>query len=471
VKTFLKTITIAFALGALALVPTATVAAQGSKSSTFILVGEQESLPNGLAKRVAALGGAITYALPEIGIAIASSSDTGFTTNAAAIRGLESVTGDVTFGGEPDDAAVSFENPPFSGDNDRFYDMQWALDAIDVPEAWSAGARGEGARVAVLDSGIDTDHPDLIEKLNLGLSTSFIPGLGVAAPTSGPSSFSGPPHHGTWTAGIIAAADNGVGTIGVAPEAELVAIRVCPNTGGCPGSAMLAGIVYAANVDADVLNMSIAGWLPRHGGYDSSGNYISARDASAFIVAMTRAFAYAHREGTLSVLAAGNQGSDLDADQERFHLAQLPNTLAVAATGPRYWAVDPSTNLDRHACYSNYGQSVVDLAAPGGYIDPCTFPPPMPWTFCTVVITLPCWAFDTVVGPTVNGWSLNFGTSASAPHVAGVAALVIGANGGQMSPDALAAILTGTADDLGQPGADPIYGQGRINAARAVEAE
>jgi subtilisin family serine protease len=72
-------------------------------------------------------------------------------------------------------------------------------------------------------------------------------------------------------------------------------------------------------------------------------------------------------------------------------------------------------------------------------------------SFCTVVITLPCFAFDTVVGPTINGWSVNFGTSAATPHVAGVAALVIGAHGGQMNPDAVEAILRASADDLGKP--------------------
>jgi subtilisin family serine protease len=75
-----------------------------------------------------------------------------------------------------------------------------------------------------------------------------------------------------------------------------------------------------------------------------------------------------------------------------------------------------------------------------------------------------------VVGPTVDGWSLDFGTSMAAPHVAGVAALLIGANGGQMNPDAVEAVLRASADDLGKPGVDDFYGNGRVNAARAVGA-
>jgi subtilisin family serine protease len=459
-------------VGALALVAPAGVAGGSGAGSpaTYILVAETDELPAGLARRVASLGGSIEYSLPAIGVAVATSGDVAFPSRAASIAGLESIIGDVSFAIDTGDATLAFDNPPTSTDDDRFYNMQWALDAIDAPEAWSAGARGDGVRVAVLDSGIDVDHPDLAPNLNVGLSTSFIPGLGVAAPPVGPPSFSAAPHHGTWTAGIIAAADNGLGTIGVAPEAELVAVRVCLDNGRCPGSAMLAGIVYAADADADVLNMSIQSSLPRHGGYDASGNYVSARQVAEFIVAMTRAFSYAHRLGTLSVVAAGNKGSDLDADADTFTLGQLPNTIAVAATGPRGWALDPSTNLDRHACYSNYGRSVIDLAAPGGYLDPCVFPPPLPWSLCTVVVTLPCWAFDLVVGPTINGWSFDVGTSASAPHVAGVAALVAGVRPG-IGPTALEAVIEGSADDLGQPGSDAIFGFGRVNAAAAVGAE
>jgi lantibiotic leader peptide-processing serine protease len=333
--------------------------------------------------------------------------------------------------------------------------------------------RGRAVRVAVLDSGIDVDHPDLAPNLNLALSRSFMPGPPVAAPPTGPPSFTGPPHHGTWVAGIIAAADNGIGTIGVAPEAELVALRVCPdNARGCPDSAILPALVYAAEIKSDVINLSLGEWLPRRGFVDANGTYVSAADVAEVNVARTRALNYAHERGATIVAGTANQARDLDADRDGVQVfVQLPHVIAVSATGPRGWGSDPTTDLDLPACYSNYGQSVVDLAAPGGNID-CSlpFPPPPPWSFCTVVITLPCFAFDTVVGPTINGWSVNFGTSAATPHVAGVAALVIGAHGGQMNPDAVEAILRNSADDLGKPGVDDYYGHGRVNAARAVGA-
>jgi lantibiotic leader peptide-processing serine protease len=261
-----------------------------------------------------------------------------------------------------------------SGDDDPYFDMQWGLDAIDAPEAWAAGARGAGARVAILDTGIDIDHPDVAPNLNLVLSRSFIPNVGVDA-TLPPDFLTRPPHHGSFVAGIVAAAGNGIGTIGVAPEAELVALRVCPDRGGCFDSALLADIVYAAEIDADVINLR-QGSLPRSGFVDANGTYVSAADVAGLLVAFTRAFDFAHHHGATIVAIAGNQARDLDADQNSVQLfAQLPHAIAVAATGPGGWGLDPTTNLDLHACYSNYGQSVINLAAPGGNIDCGRFPP------------------------------------------------------------------------------------------------
>jgi subtilisin family serine protease len=264
--------------------------ADDSTASTYILVGAAESgLPDGLGQQVAARGGSITDALPEIGVAIATSAEAGFAADASSIAGLRSVIPEVALAQEPD-TTTTVEDLATIGDDEPFFDMQWALDAIDAPEAWATGARGKGARVAVLDSGIDVDHPDLAANLNLALSRSFIPGLPVAAPPTGPPSFTGPPHHGTWTAGIIAAADNGIGTIGVAPEAELVALRVCPDSARrCPDSAILAALVYAGKIDTDVINLSLGATLQRSGFVDADGNYVSAADVAELIVAFTRA--------------------------------------------------------------------------------------------------------------------------------------------------------------------------------------
>ncbi|HEY3085165.1 MAG TPA: S8 family serine peptidase, partial [Candidatus Dormibacteraeota bacterium] len=366
---------------AASLLVTAPVAAGADDVSSYMLVGSAGSLPSGLSDQIASFGGSITDVYPEIGIAIASSGDLAFAANASTIAGLQSVAKDATF--DLDTGTVGY--PPTSTDDDRFFNMQWALAAIHAPDAWNAGARGAGVRVAVLDTGIDVNHPDLRANLNLALSKSFLPGLPVAAPP-GPPSFTAPPHHGTWVAGIIGAADNGVGVIGVAPQTELVALRVCPDNGhGCPSSAIIGALVYAAEHDTDVINMSLDFTLPRRGFTDATGAFISAAEVNADLVALTRALNFAHSHGATIVGIAGNKGADLDGDQDAVHLGQLPHVITAAATGPRGWGTNPATDLDLHACYSNYGTSAVDLAAPGGNFD-CAqgFPPSPPYTFCRV---------------------------------------------------------------------------------------
>ena len=122
--------------------------------------------------------------------------------------------------------------------------------------------------------------------------------------------------------------------------------------------------------------------------------------------------------------------------------------MAVSATGPL-----SQKDFDTPAFYTNYGTSVIDVAAPGGNID-LSFPPN--------------WWIDMVLSTHPMGWIFACGTSASAPHVSGVAALIIGQHGGEMPPAQVKAIIEQSADDLGKPGMDDYYGRGRINACNAV---
>lgn len=440
-------------------------------ADSYIVMANGNKLPNRLDTDIRQAGGSITARLPQIGIAIAESDDPDFAERAGGIRGLRSVFGDIRVQWlDPDEHSVELldhsGNPPNSGDDDFFFDLQWHLDAIDAPEAWHAGQRGAGVRVAVLDSGIDSSHPDLAPNLNTLLSTSFVPGQDVDSPAGS---------HGTHVAGTIAAADNGFGVIGVAPEAELVAVKVLdPASGSGSFGQIIQGIVYAAAIDADVINMSLGADIPRNCTFpvlDEDGNptgetqHFPAWQCNDLLIAQGRAVKFANQQGATVIAAAGNAARDLDHDGPLKSVpAELPGVVSISSTAPVGWALDSSVFLDNLASYSNFGRSGIDFAAPGGdFVLPSN-------DLCVVggILQL-CLAFDGVFSTFPGAWGWSAGTSMASPNAAGVAALIIGANGGDMHPQQVISAMKQASDDLGEPGNDPIYGQGRVNAFNAVQ--
>jgi len=426
---------------------------------SYLLLGVGNRLPRGLADKVADAGGTLTNTIPEIGIAVASSASSSFSNDAAAIRGIGAVAPNVRLQWIDPEYQIRLDdeaNPPSIGDDEPLFYLQWAPDAINAPEAWNEGAFGGGATVAILDGGFDLDHPDLLPNINFGLSQDFT-GEGLQYDyTRNPDDDVGVFSHGSHVAGIVAAADNAFGTIGVAPEAELMLVKVLGDSGSGYFDWVISGIVHAAMNGADVINMSLGAYLIKSG-FCTTTYCVTAEEVQELKNAVARATTYAYQLGTTVVASAGNDSIDFDHTADFIHIpSDCPNVISVSATGPLGWALDPSTDLDVPAFFTNYGQSAIDFAAPGGNVDFSLFP------------TGP-WFYDLVFSTGNDGWYWGAGTSQAAPHVSGVAALIIAENGGDMHPAQVEAALAASADDLGKPGNDDYYGAGRVNAYNAVK--
>lgn len=477
-RTLAVPVLLAVVLAMTAFLPTAQAQepAPPTPVKLYVLAGKGEKLPDNLLAEVAAQGGTVRYSLPEIGLAVVESSNPNFASSFAGHLTIESVLPNIQLlynETEPQELAQSVPNPPASAEDDLFFNLQWGLDAIDAPEAWATGARGQGARVAVLDDGIDSDHPDLAANLNITLSASFVPGETFEyVPLFPGDAFS----HGSHMAGIIAAPDNGVGIIGVAPQAEIVAVKVLKADGSGSFDALIAGIVYAANIDADVINMSLGAPVPKDGYCDASG-CVTKKEVKELVKLISRATKYAHKKGAVLVAAAGNDATNNKANNAYYLPADAEDVLSISGTGPLRWALNPATNLDVPGYYTNYGKKNIDFAAPGGNLDFELFnaflaDPTNPANYCIVAGKInACGVFDWVYSTGSNGeWYWAQGTSAATAYAAGVAALVVGKHGGQLKAKKVEKALKKGADDLGPKGKDAFFGKGRINALKSVTA-
>lgn len=417
-----------FKLG-IAVVLIAVVTTMGF-SGDWILNSASDTLPTDLEALVTAAGGTLIKSIDDVGIAVAS-FDSREDANLMTAHGFSVMP----------DLSIQFVNvkqqaAAFSiGDDETYYSYQWHLPVIEADRAWDEGATGSGIRVAVLDTGIWYPHPDLYYNVDFVTSATFVPGTTDFIDDNG---------HGTHVAGIIAAANDDWGAIGVAPDATLVAVKVLDSTGVGSFSWIIDGIYHAANSNVDIINMSLGGNIRAFG----EDPYYTAQEALELIWTVAKAIFYAKSKGCLVVCAAGNEAMDLDHNEDIIVLPAEAGGLAVSATGPTGLA-----NFDNFAfSYSNYGWWSIYLSAPGG--EYTLFP-------------ADGWWLDMVFSTAIGGWSWAAGTSQAAPVVSGVAALVLSQDG-PMPYWWLKYRLRRTSDDLGTSGKDKYYGHGRINAYKAV---
>jgi subtilisin family serine protease len=440
-----------------------TASMDGAKS--YVILTNGNSLPGGFSVSVGAAGGTLTSTMDKIGVAIASSSDPDFLSKASKINGVVGVAEDVvlqfanpTVGGSVDDAA-GVTTQTATGAGETYRAEQWNLDAVHAPQAWAAGYKGAGARVAIVDGGLYDTHADLRGHVDVAHSASFVP----------PYAFNqdvGTFWHATHVAGIVAAKMNDTGTVGIAPEATIIGVKVLHNGSGSFG-AVIGGIYYAATpiaeggAGANIINMSLGALFPNTG-------------EAHLLNAMSRATSYANQRNVTVIAAAGNNGADLDHTANLVSVpAQSVGVVAVSATGPVGYALG-ATNFDRPASYTNYGQSAISVAGPGGdFVLPGNDLCSMPRQPSGTVVNF-CWAFDMVIAPcrgagaSVTTQCFAAGTSMASPAAAGVAALIVGKSPG-IGHSQVEAILRASADDLGKPGNDDFYGAGRVNAYRAIQ--
>jgi subtilisin family serine protease len=422
-------------------------------------------------RAVAEAGGVLAYSHAETGIGVVQSFAPDFEQRARATGAFSMVEEDPAVEWVQPGPMVSMEELGinFAGVetaavnplNERFINAQWNLRAVRAPEAWALGYTGRGVRVAIVDTGIHAAHVDLRDRVDRAASRSFVPGFDF-------DQDEGMFWHGTHVAGIVASTANGIGTVGIAPQATIIGVKVWHGPGG-PSGPVIAGILYAGTplaeggAGADIINISGGYHFPRAGG--------NGRIVGAF----NKAVNYASQQA-LVVSAVGNWSGDLDHNRSFIVLpAEAGAGIGVSATGPVGYAVnwpDGATNFSRMASYTNYGTSVIHVAAPGGdwVFQPRTqmcAVPAMPVN--TGMLPAPCWLFDLVLSPIggVAFYGFGAGTSMAAPAAAAVAALIKERNP-MISVGALKNALARSADDLGKPGTDPFYGRGFVNALRAV---
>lgn len=395
-------------------------------------------------------GGTVTFSHRETGVGIAVSSTPNFLELALASRAFTDVALDMMVEWNLPMEVVKFGDAGITPSDETYFFLQWHLEAIEAPAAWDTGWTGAGVRIAVVDGGMPWEHIDIAPNLDVAASASFVPGFDFHEDTT----FW---RHAGHVAGIAAAPDNGVGTIGVAPEATIIGVKVLHDDWGY-FSWIIQGIEYASRSlvegggGADIINMSLLGYIWK------------ARGAGPLVAALNKTINTATKRGVLVISAAGNDAFNFDHSWDIIVApAESGNGIAISATGPVGWALG-ETNFRHFASYSNYGQSLVHVAAPGGdWIYPGD-------EICTVgIVTRSCWVFDMVFsvygGTTDYGWAS--GTSMATPAAAGVAALIK-----QRFPDISVGKwknkLANSADDEGKPGHDALYGRGFVNARRAV---
>ncbi|OGO26504.1 MAG: hypothetical protein A2Y54_03480 [Chloroflexi bacterium RBG_16_51_16] len=448
-------------------------------SQTFVVLYAGQSVPADAASSIANAGGTLVYSYDEIGVVIASSADAAFSANLMADNKVEGVSATGNFAVQLDNEfevldAASLEQTASGTWGDSLSWRQWDMLQIHVPEAYEITGGSPDVVVGDIDTGIDYTHPDLAANVDFANSVGCVGGV----PDQNPAAWFDNNGHGTHTAGTIAADDNGIGIVGVAPDVKVAAIKAGNDDGYFFPEAVICAFMWAGSHGIDVTNNSYFAdpWL---------FNCRNDAEQRAIWKAEQRAIRYAQSQGVLVVSAQGNENMDLSkqnvdtispdfppgSEMER----QVTNACVVIPVEiPGVVGVTADGYLLKKSYYSSYGVGVAQVTAPGGDAR-FQIPPASLGGNGRVLSTFP------------GGYAYAQGTSMASPHAAGVAALIL-SQSPRLPQGGAQAALTRTADPLDCPpnpynpgppflwpatcvgggGYNGFFGHGQVNALSAV---
>ncbi len=433
---------------------------QAGSTQTYLVVYNNLSVGNDAATLVANAGGTLVASYDAIGVVVARSDSDVFRANLLKDRRIRGAAATTQFATQltddlnaTDNAAAPSINTPAPG-SDSLSGLQWDMDQIHVPEARAINGGSSTVLVGDIDTGLDYTHPDLAPNVDDANSANCVSGVAVPGKVAAMDDNG----HGTHTAGTIAAAKNGIGIVGVAPNVKIAGIKAGNAAGFFFPEAVVCSFMWAGTHHMNVTNNSYFAdpWL-----------FNCRNDAGQRAIwnAERRAISYAISNGVTVVAAAGNQADDLahptqDAtspDDTNPVLRQIHNDCAtVPVEVPGVIGVGGDGNLQLKSFYASYGVGSVQVTAPAGdSILQRTAAAPNGRVLSTYPASLMSTCLRKVVDASGAIYCYFQGTSMASPHVAGVAALIVST--GVTSPGAVAARITNTADPLACPPDLSIY--------------
>ncbi|MFD7258607.1 S8 family serine peptidase [Streptomyces sp. NPDC059874] len=397
---------------------------------------------------VAANGGTVFHYYDAIGVVLAHSASGTFATTMRGVSGVQQVGATRTSDVPADAYNPALPANPSQATTPAGEPNRVDMTQIKADQAWAVTTGSASVKVGILDTGVDDQHQDLAPNFNAADSVSCAYGK----PDTRAGSWRDVGTHGTHVAGTVAAAKNGKGVIGVAPGVKISSVRIAePNSSLFFAENTVCGFMWSGDHGFKVTNNS---YYTDPWQFNCPDN----ADQAAIIEGVKRAQEYAEGKGSLQVAAAGNENYDLankttdtaspnDSTPVTRTITnacldiptELPGVVTVAANG---------TGTTK-ASFSNFGQGVIDVAAPGSNV------------------------YSTAPGGTYATMS---GTSMASPHVAGVAALIASTNPG-ITPAQIRDKLATQANDVACPSDsrckgttanNGFFGEGQVDALKAV---